>query len=306
MSRPASLAATRRGPLAVLALCALAVPLAAQATTVPLDPKATYLHTNSDNSVDATPIALTALGVVPGQCLHMRRVGDYDNGPGGDTFTSMVGVFSSTSTLLGKAELERVPGALEAGVDVVTSVTYFGSQPTDIPEDFAISTATVTEVTVKVPAGAAWIFLSTGDQLFYDNSDPDADYGIEFTVGGCWTDLGLGLAGAGGVPALVGTGTLLGGDPVALTLSGAAASTSAVLVIGFGIANVPFKGGTLVPTFDIALAGLPTGPAGTLSLMATWPAGLPSNVSIVFQEWIADAGGPAGFAATNGLAATTP
>jgi hypothetical protein len=34
--------------------------------------------------------------------------------------------------------------------------------------------------------------------------------------------------------------------------------------------------------------------------------GLPADFSVFLQEWIADAGGPVGFAATNALRAVTP
>ena len=70
--------------------------------------------------------------------------------------------------------------------------------------------------------------------------------------------------------------------------------------------NLPFKGGTLVPAVDVLVAGLPTSPAGELSLSAAWPPGVPSGLTVWFQEWIVDAAGPKGFAASNGLAGTTP
>ena len=50
----------------------------------------------------------------------------------------MIAVFSSSSTLLASNGPHRVPGAIEAGVDVVTATTFFGDVATDIPQDFAI------------------------------------------------------------------------------------------------------------------------------------------------------------------------
>jgi hypothetical protein len=193
-------------------------------------------------------------------------------------------------------------------VDVTTAVTFFGSQPTDILEDFAINSlgARITEVTVQVPAGAAFLFLSTGDQLFNDNSDPDGDYKVEATIVGCWTDLGFALAGAGGEPALKGTGTLLAGDPTALLLTGGKASSTAALIVGFSALNAPFKSGTLVPAANIVLAGLPTDVAGAFTLPFAWPGGLPAGFSLYFQMWIVDATAPRGCSASNGLSATTP
>jgi hypothetical protein len=294
-----------RLPLLLLLAAALAERAPAQ-TFFHLDSKATYLHVNSDAAHDSTPIALAPLGAVPGKCIRIRQFGKYDNGPGGETFTSTIGVFSADTTLLGGSLLHRVPGAIDAGLDFTSAVTWFGSQPTDIAEDFRVSYVDFTEVTVEVPAGAAWLFLSSGDQLFNDNSDPNSDWGVDITLVGCWKDLGLGLAGVNGAPVLAGTGTLLAGEPLTLALGNAKPSSSAALIVGFDQLNAPFKGGTLVPTVNLLIAGLPVDGAGSLLLPANWPAGLPSDFSLYFQAWVADAAGPHGFSASNGLSATTP
>jgi len=133
-------------------------------------------------------------------------------------------------------------------------------------------------------------------------SDP-ADAG---SVPGDWTDLGSGLAGLHGVPAFSGCGTLAAGDPVKLALSGARENSFAHLFVGVSALNAPFKGGTLVPSPDVTILFLPTGPAGTLNLAGTMPGGLPSNFSLYLQFWINDPAGPAGFAASNALRGITP
>ncbi len=301
-----------RMPLASFAAVALALvagsaltPLAAQ-TVVPLTAKGSFLHVNSDSVVNAVPVALAPLGLLPGTSVRLRVLGDFDQGPGGDVVTDTLGVFSSSATLLGAALLHRVPDAIDAGEDFFTITTFQGNQATDIAEDFFLGTPTSPVVTVLVPAGATHLFLCAYDHYYADNSDPDADYRVELTRVGTWTDLGLGLAGANPAPVLTGSGTLFAGDPISLDLTGAKANSSAALFVGAGAANVPFKGGTLVPTPTIIITGLPTGPAGTLILPAVWPAGLPSGFSLYFQEWIVDATGPAGLTATNGLRATTP
>ena len=79
-----------------------------------------------------------------------------------------------------------------------------------------------------------------------------------------------------------------------------------MLVAGLQALNLPFKSGTLVPVPQLAVSGLMTSGLGTVSLDATWPAGLPSGESLIFQAWIADAAGPAGFSATNALQAVQP
>jgi hypothetical protein len=62
----------------------------------------------------------------------------------------------------------------------------------------------------------------------------------------------------------------------------------------------------MVPTPSLILSGLTTSGAGALALSATWPAGIPPGFGAVFQYWIHDPAGPAGFAASNGLEAVVP
>ena len=119
-------------------------------------------------------------------------------------------------------------------------------------------------------------------------------------------DLGFGLAGTHGEPQLAGTGSLVGGAPLVLVLGSALENVPSYLVVGFGQLGAPFKGGVLVPAVDLLLAGLPTGPGGQLSLETTWPLGLPPVFALYFQFWLPDPAGPAGFAASNGLAAIVP
>jgi hypothetical protein len=120
-----------------------------------------------------------------------------------------------------------------------------------------------------------------------------------------WTDLGYALAGTHGTPSLAGSGTLVGGTPLSLHLDGALESSQAVLFAGLSELYAPFKGGTLVPSLEIMIPGLPTG-GGSLALNATWPPGLPAGVTITLQFWILDQAGPVGFAASNALLGTTP
>jgi hypothetical protein len=296
-------------PCLRLAGCAalLSAPVAAQAI-VPLDCKSAFVHVASESPPGAVPLALAPLGLQAGDCVRLRLVGDYDQGPGGDTAGDVWGVFSADATLLAGSQLHRVPGAIDAGAELVTPPTFFGNQPTDVAEDFGIaSTAEGTsEVTVEIPAGAQFLFVSGGDSYFSDNSDPDGDFGVELTHVGCWEDLGLGLAGVNGVPQLEGAGTLLAGDALTLALSDARPLASAVLILGLSAANLPFKGGTLVPAPQVLVAGLPIDGTGALMLSGTWPAGLPSGFTLWLQMWIADAAAPHGFSASNGLSASTP
>jgi hypothetical protein len=121
-----------------------------------------------------------------------------------------------------------------------------------------------------------------------------------------WTVVGSGVAGTTGVPVLVGSGTLVGGEPLSLALSNAKPGGSAALIIGLSALNAPFMGGTLVPTPNTVVAGLPIDGTGALVIGTTMPVGIPSGAQFWVQYWIVDPAGPAGVSASNGLRGTTP
>ncbi|HEX5011207.1 MAG TPA: hypothetical protein VFY71_12490 [Planctomycetota bacterium] len=290
-----------------IALLAGSLTAASQTLTDPLGAKEGYLLVSpGDAATDSVPTALSALGAVPGQSLRIHGLGDLDFGPGGDEGLSLIGVYSSSTTILPSSNQFRIPGAIDAGTDFVSSPTFLGGIPTDIPEDFRVATSAVPEVVVEIPAGAQFLFVGNHDTYWTDNSDPDGDLAVEITVVGTWKDLGFGLAGTTGTPALAGSGDLVGNDPVSLTLTGARANAKALLVVGLSGLFAPFKGGTLVPDADFILGPFPTDAAGTLVLPGTWPTGLPGLLVLYFQVWIQDPAGPAGFAASNGVSCLTP
>jgi len=134
--------------------------------------------------------------------------------------------------------------------------------------------------------------------LYAQSLRPDGTLGAGFSA---WTDLGSSLAGTHGAPLLVGSGLPCSGGSVTLALTNARENSSAWLLIGFSLANVPFKGGVLVPTPDLVIASLPTGLAGALTLLAAWPAAVPAGLAVYFQDWILDPLAVQGVAATNGV-----
>ena len=121
-----------------------------------------------------------------------------------------------------------------------------------------------------------------------------------------WTDLRNGLPGTNGTPSLEGAGTLLGGDPVTLTLTNALPLGSAAFILGFDTLFAPFKFGVMVPRLDIVIPALPIDATGSIVLVFPWPTGIPAGVSSYYQYWIQDPGGPVGWAASNGVQGTTP
>lgn len=123
-----------------------------------------------------------------------------------------------------------------------------------------------------------------------------------------WADLGHGLAGTGGVPPLVGSGTWTASDPALLSLTGSLPNAPVLLVFGFARLDAPVFGGTLVPHFADPLGFLvvlPGDPNGDLVL------GLPATPSLdgadfFTQAWVLDAAGPFGFAASNAVRGRIP
>jgi hypothetical protein len=127
-----------------------------------------------------------------------------------------------------------------------------------------------------------------------------------YAPGGPLLDLGNALAGSQGVPIQVAEGSLLSGQPFALTLWGAPALAPVQLVTGLSVLGAPFKGGLMLPEPDALLGPFPAGADGMLALASPWPTGLPSGLEIVLQAWFADAGGSAGLASGPGLQLTAP
>jgi len=196
------------------------------AVIIDVDPQATYLrmspsdvsHVERLNGVVARgatpgvpkslPIDLDALGFAPGDVVTLQRLGGfmYDYAGNGSTRESygMVGVFSATAELLPFSEPHRVPGAMPAAPGFPTRDSYKPVVSTDIPEDFQI---TGEGLTLKIPEGAGYLFVSADDIYFWDNvpgangfqlslqreSSPVPDAGglLPVTV---LTLLGLGLA----------------------------------------------------------------------------------------------------------------
>jgi len=132
---------------------------------------------------------------------------------------------------------------------------------------------------------------------------PDSLGSFTFTRIGQIVDLGQALAGDF-APALIAVGTLLPGDPVTLTTEDLPPASTAWLFLGTSELNQPMKGGVLVPD-PILTFVLPTG-AGTLVLLGTLPAVVPSGAEFFAQTWAPDAGAPSGACASNALQMVVP
>jgi uncharacterized repeat protein (TIGR03803 family) len=178
----------KRVSILLLIFCAVYASLARAQTTIPIDPRATYLRTNDDpQALDAVPISLDALGIAPGNAITLKALGDftywyeYEGGLPEDPNWLAAFVFSSSNVLLPSSNLNRVPGALAirqgASPSVETWPTGVGDLPTDIPQDFGFWTWE--SATVIVPPGAHWLFVAVVDSYYGDNADLNGDLAIQ-------------------------------------------------------------------------------------------------------------------------------
>ena len=117
-----------------------------------------------------------------------------------------------------------------------------------------------------------------------------------------WVDLGNGLPGTT-TPVLAGLGPLLPTAGTKIEVSTALPSSNGYLIVGFSNLSAPFKGGVLVPFAD-KVSFFPTDGAGHWQVIFSWPIGVPAGFKMWWQAWLPDAGGPAGFSATNALEST--
>jgi len=190
--------------------------------------------------------------------------------------------------------------------------------------------------TVRVYSGVDGSILfdvhgwGVGDQLgvvLAEANDFNADGWPDIVSGGYWNDdngtnsgmarvfsgminvlptVGTGLAGTGGVPKIIGGSTLLPSAPFTLKVNDALGSSTGHLIAGFSAINHTFKGGIMIPSPDLLIAGLPLNVYGQLLVATNFPPGIPSGFQLWFQFWIGDPQGPQGFSATPAVHVTAP
>ncbi|MCP5069755.1 MAG: hypothetical protein GY946_24570 [bacterium] len=145
-----------------------------------INPKGTYLHhVNETNPQPPLVIDLAEIDVLPGDTLRITREGRWEGFFQGNQ-QRVAAVFSSTDQLNPVVppaiawvnfwhwltfQSNRVPGAIEAGLNVVTPLTFAYWNRTDIPQDFEITGT----VEVVVPGNAQYLFLSPIDIAYSDN-----------------------------------------------------------------------------------------------------------------------------------------
>ena len=171
-----------------VALASLAGPALADPVNVfQINPNGAFLRTSGEYALAAPlVIDLQALGNGPGDVLHLKLRGDMaltvfadvDPFNAQDIFDFVGGVFSSSATLLGADQLNRVAGAIGTGLPALSSdPTLMGNLPTDIAEDFQIL-----DTYVYLPAAARYLFVAVSDIFYSDNIDPDQDLALEVSI----------------------------------------------------------------------------------------------------------------------------
>ena len=142
---------------------------------IDISARGAYLYVDpQDNSGVESPgiFDLQSSGISAGDTILISFDGTVDNYGGSDyhTLDYLIGVFSSTNQLLSVSEVERVPGAINAGDDFDTGETWFSHENTDIPEDFQITPST--GFSIQVPQNAKYLFTSMLDSWYPDNTSP--------------------------------------------------------------------------------------------------------------------------------------
>jgi len=150
-----------------------------QAAMFLVNSPASFYRANSETPYSTIAIDLNANGFFAGQTVILSRLGAY-NQFGGPTPLAygLSAVFSSSNTLLGPTNLNRVAGAIDAGIDWVSPNTLVGGLSTDIAEDFLVDNfaGTGSPVTIVIPTGAQYIFASAVDDYFSDNNNTPEFY----------------------------------------------------------------------------------------------------------------------------------
>ncbi len=142
-----------------------------------IDSKAKFLLSSSSDGINSPLIIdLQELKLNPGDEIFIEVLGEYQRGGGSGMTNGTNAVFSTSNVILDKSELNRIPGAIDCGVDIKTNVTWFEKLPTDIPEDFDATSAEVV-----IPEDSKFLFVGVTDGYVSDNA-ADSTYRIIITL----------------------------------------------------------------------------------------------------------------------------
>jgi hypothetical protein len=218
-----------------------------------------------------------------------------------------------------KPKINGLSGSFSTGGTLVISGSNFSSSGNEVWFTKASSDGNPVKVTGVASSGSTISVVipssaRDGQVLVRNNGTGNANLSdawpinIANALGSGFSLIEPGLAGAAGVPALVGSGDLAAGSAEGFTLlaSSVAPSASGLLLVSLAEGALPLKGGTLFPVPVLAQLTVAADAAGELELAASIPAAVPAGTTIVLQAWFADTGAVYGASATNGLKMLVP
>ena len=181
----------------------------------------------------------------------------------------------------------------DAAASVRLHATYLGGESTDKVGGLAVHpTGAVIVSGFTMSEGfpvteGAWDTTFDGvSGLIGDSFVASVDLGLAAPASGHWVDLGFGMTGSAGMPALGSAGSLepgLGTGEV--VLQGARPDAAAVVLVGLESGYLPLRGGTLVPWPILLSVPFTTSEDGGVTMPYTIGPGTPSGLAMVLQIW---------------------
>ncbi len=149
--------------------------------------KSSYLKADGEHPQAPRIIKLSDLGAVPGNTLKIERVGTYNDRTElrDGNATKVAAVFSSTNVVNSDKNLNRIPGAIDAGTDVNTGsylkciiFPFCITVETNIAQDFAVTNSP----TVTIPAGAQYLIVAPIPDSLSWSDNSGFGFGVALTV----------------------------------------------------------------------------------------------------------------------------
>lgn len=187
----------------IAAVWGVAVP--ALAADITVNTKASFLSACEIDTGAQSPLVITLsdYNISPGSVIRLAQIGDARTGFSSPNNTDifsrgLMGAFSASTTIADPSNLNRITGALDAGVDTVTPMACEGASQaisSDVSYDFYIAGSAAqlmplgtTYTDILVPTGAVYLFVCMYDLFYGDNSDPDSDFMLRRTSTACRGD----------------------------------------------------------------------------------------------------------------------